>query len=114
MSCDAFEPIRWSRHDTDETIRQAKEHKCRLDHSLSQKTMTELTSDPHKLAYTIKQAVIATGIGRSKLYEMIRDGEIIAVKIPGQRLIERAELEALFAKTRAAASADRHVQNKGP
>jgi hypothetical protein len=26
VSCHAFEPIRWSRHDTDETIRQAKEH----------------------------------------------------------------------------------------
>ncbi len=26
VSCAAFEPIRWSRRDTDETIRQAKEH----------------------------------------------------------------------------------------
>jgi hypothetical protein len=24
--CSAFEPIRWSKKDTDETIRQAKEH----------------------------------------------------------------------------------------
>ena len=26
VSCAAFEPIRWSRRDTDNTIRQAKEH----------------------------------------------------------------------------------------
>jgi hypothetical protein len=26
VACSAFEPIRWSRKDTDETIRQAKEH----------------------------------------------------------------------------------------
>jgi hypothetical protein len=26
VSCAAFQPIRWSRRDTDETIRQAKEH----------------------------------------------------------------------------------------
>ena len=25
-SCRAFEPINWSRHDTEETIRRAKEH----------------------------------------------------------------------------------------
>lgn len=25
-SCQAFEPILWSRHDTEETIRRAKEH----------------------------------------------------------------------------------------
>jgi hypothetical protein len=26
VACSAFEPIRWSSKDTDETIRQAKEH----------------------------------------------------------------------------------------
>lgn len=26
VACSAFEPIRWSAKDTDETIRQAKEH----------------------------------------------------------------------------------------
>jgi hypothetical protein len=26
VACSAFEPIRWSKRDTDETIRQAKEH----------------------------------------------------------------------------------------
>jgi hypothetical protein len=26
VACSAFEPIRWSTKDTDETIRQAKEH----------------------------------------------------------------------------------------
>jgi hypothetical protein len=38
VSCAAFEPIRWSKRDTDETIRQAKEHNaawtalCRRPH----------------------------------------------------------------------------------
>jgi excisionase family DNA binding protein len=61
--------------------------------------------DPQKIAYTIRQAVAVTGIGRSKLYEMIRDGEIVAVKIRGQRLIERAEIEALFPRAKTSASA---------
>jgi hypothetical protein len=26
VACSAFEPIRWSKKDTDDTIRQAKEH----------------------------------------------------------------------------------------
>jgi hypothetical protein len=26
ITCSAFEPIRWSKKDTDDTIRQAKEH----------------------------------------------------------------------------------------
>lgn len=37
VACSAFEPIRWSKNDTGETIRQAKEHNaawvavCRTD-----------------------------------------------------------------------------------
>jgi hypothetical protein len=38
VACSAFEPIRWSKKDTDNTIRQAKEHNaawavlCMTDH----------------------------------------------------------------------------------
>lgn len=31
VSCAAFEPLHWSRRDTDETIRQAKEHNAAWD-----------------------------------------------------------------------------------
>lgn len=31
VSCAAFEPLRWSRRDTAETIRQAKEHNAAWD-----------------------------------------------------------------------------------
>ena len=61
-----------------------------------------MSERPDKLAYRIPEAVEATGIGRSTLYELIRDGELKTTKIRGRTLIERSELEALLARSRAA------------
>lgn len=47
-----------------------------------------------KLAYRIDEAVLATGVGRTSLYEAIRAGELKAFKKAGRRLIRRADLEA--------------------
>lgn len=45
---------------------------------------------PDKLAYTIKEASAALGIGRSTIYAAIRDGKITAVKL-GQRTLIPAD-----------------------
>ncbi len=49
-----------------------------------------------KMAYRIPEAVQVTGIGRSKLYELIQQGSLKAIKVGGRTLITRAELEALL------------------
>lgn len=46
-----------------------------------------------KLAYRIDEAVAATGIGRTSLYEMIKAGALKTRKIGRRTLIERDELE---------------------
>jgi excisionase family DNA binding protein len=50
---------------------------------------------PHnaqKLAYRIDEAVKASGLGRSFLYERMADGSLKSVKIGGRRLILRDDL----------------------
>lgn len=49
-----------------------------------------------KLCYRIHEAVAATGIGRSTLYELIRSGELKTRKLGALTLIEREELLALI------------------
>ena len=51
-----------------------------------------------KVAYTISQAVGATGIGRTTLYELIRAGHLEARKLGRRTLIPAAALDALIAK----------------
>jgi excisionase family DNA binding protein len=51
-----------------------------------------------KLAYSIKDAAVALGIGRTKLYELINAGELSVVKLGSRTLIRRADLEALLDK----------------
>lgn len=48
--------------------------------------------DPTKLAYRIDEAVKATGLGRTFLYERIARGELKSIKIGGRRLILHADL----------------------
>jgi excisionase family DNA binding protein len=56
--------------------------------------------EPRKLAYRIDEAVRATGLGRSFLYEHIADGSLKSFKIGGRRLIAHEDLEAFLAKAR--------------
>lgn len=49
-----------------------------------------------KLSYTVKEAVAASGIGRSKLYELIRVGVLKPAKIGTRTLILRSDLEAML------------------
>ncbi len=64
--------------------------------------MTTPTPAPHthiKLAYRIDEAVKATGLGRSFLYERIAEGSLKSVKIGGRRLILQEDLVAFLNKT---------------
>ena len=49
-----------------------------------------------KLAYRITEAVEVSGIGRTKLYEEIREGRLEVIKVGTRTLIPRAALENLL------------------
>ena len=51
---------------------------------------------PERLAYRVDEACASIGIGRSSLYNMIRDGRVKSVKIAGRTLILRSEIERLL------------------
>ena len=51
--------------------------------------MNDPKSTPEKLAYTVGEASYAIGIGRTKIYEFIKTGELETVKVAGRRLIPR-------------------------
>ena len=57
-----------------------------------------------KIAYRIHEAVTASGLSRSFLYEKIQDGSLKSFKAGGCRLILRADLMGFIA---AYASANR-------
>ena len=50
-----------------------------------------------KLAYRIDEAVAATGIGRTKLYQFIKAGKIETRRADGMVLILREELQRYLA-----------------
>jgi excisionase family DNA binding protein len=49
-----------------------------------------------RIALRIRDASIVSGLSRSTLYELLKDGKLRAVKIGGRRLILRDSLEALL------------------
>jgi excisionase family DNA binding protein len=49
-----------------------------------------------KLAYTIPEAVVASGLGRTTIYELIKRGELARAKIGGRTVIRRQDLEAML------------------
>jgi len=48
------------------------------------------------ISITIKDACKATGLGRTKIYELINAGRLQAVKIGGRRLIKTASIRAML------------------
>jgi excisionase family DNA binding protein len=50
------------------------------------------------IAYSVKDAVSASGIGRTKLYELIKAGDLPTSKIGSRTLIRRTDLEVLLAR----------------
>lgn len=56
----------------------------------------------NKLSYRINEAVEATGLGRTKLYELINSNQLPVVKLDGCTLVRRCDLEALLERNLAA------------
>lgn len=57
---------------------------------------TNNRSQPEPLAYRIDDAASVLGLSRSKLYQLIKAGELRKERIAGRTLILRRELEALL------------------
>lgn len=55
---------------------------------------------PSKLAFSIKEAIAASSIRRTKLYSLIKEGELDAVRIGGRTLIPADSLRALIANAK--------------
>jgi hypothetical protein len=53
-------------------------------------------SPPTPYAFRLPDAVAYSGLGKSFLYDCIRRGQLVSVKVAGRRLILRADLEALI------------------
>ena len=58
--------------------------------------MNNPTPVAEKVAYRVKEATRAYGVGRSWLYSKMAEGKLDTVKIGGVRLIPRASLDALL------------------
>ena len=56
--------------------------------------MSEIVAEP--LSVRIKEACRLTGIGRSKLYELIASGEIEIVKVGAMTLVPISSLKGLL------------------
>lgn len=55
-----------------------------------------------KLSYTVNEAVSVSGIGRTKLYDLIKVGELKPAKIGTRTLILRADLEGMLQRAAGA------------
>ena len=65
--------------------------------------MEAQTKANDKLAYRIDEAVSASGLGRTTLYDEIKNRRLKAIKVAGRRLILREDLEAFLKATSQAA-----------
>ena len=61
--------------------------------------LNAMSAQPEKLAYRIDEAVKATGLGRTFLYERIASGELKSIKVGGRRLILHIDLMTFLTRT---------------
>lgn len=59
--------------------------------------MQSTTSKPQKLGYSIREAVAATSLGRTTIYNHIAAGRLRAVRVGGRTIIPAEALHALIA-----------------
>lgn len=64
---------------------------------------------PQKLAYRIDEAAMALGLSRSRIYELIRDGELELGKLAGRSVIPREAVEAFYSRSYKPVTARRGV-----
>ncbi|MEQ8824441.1 MAG: helix-turn-helix domain-containing protein [Filomicrobium sp.] len=55
---------------------------------------TQRTLSP--ITFRIADAVKVSGLGRTKLYELIKTGQLKSVRVGGRRLIDAASLRSLL------------------
>lgn len=55
-----------------------------------------IVNQPDNLSLTVADACRTTGLGKTYLYELIRDGRVKSVKLGRRRLITTASLRALI------------------
>jgi excisionase family DNA binding protein len=55
-----------------------------------------------KIAYTINEAVAASGLGRTTIYELIKRGELPRAKVGARTLIRVRDLETMIERRLAA------------
>lgn len=53
-------------------------------------------------AFTVAGAVTYTGLSRSKLYELMKQGAIVSFHVGGRRMIRREALDTFFDRLTAA------------
>ena len=58
-------------------------------------TIARITSAIDRFAYRVPEACSALGIGRTSLYELVKNGELKLIRIAGRTLVPRSELERL-------------------
>lgn len=59
--------------------------------------MQTVKHDPPKIAYSIREACVASSLGRTTLYSHISAGRLRAVRIGGRTVIPAESLHALIA-----------------
>ena len=60
-------------------------------------TATELLEQ--RLAYSVDEAAIVTGLSRDLLYDQMRTGKLAYLKVGRRRIITRQHLEAFLTRT---------------
>ena len=49
---------------------------------------------PEKLSYTVSEVCLATGLGRTSIYEAMARGSLKSIRACGRRLVRKVDLEA--------------------
>ena len=55
----------------------------------------------NKIAYGVREASDLIGVGKTKLYELIKSNEVPVVRMGGRTLVRHCDLEALLERNLA-------------
>ena len=81
----------------------AKKRAAQMD--IADKVRVLVQAAPKPMAYSVPAAALVSGIGRSSLYELMRDGTLPSVRVAGRRLILESDLRALLEGARTDSTA---------